>query len=197
MNGFIVIDRKLLEWKYAQFPYAVALWIHILLKANWKDGYFLGELIPRGSFATSMQNLAAETGMDVHTVRKWLKRFEKDNQIELKSTNRFTIIKVLNYSTYQNIPDEGYSKQDSEPNSKQSSKRDSNNLTKKQSNNIPPLYSPRGKRAKNHERVVIDTPEWYRKQQNGEANEKREIDEDLIREIEELKETMTGKEDNE
>lgn len=138
MNGFIVIDRKLLEWKYTQFPYAMALWIHILLKANWRDGWFMGVAIPRGSFATSMQNLANETGMEVHTVRKWLKRFEDDGQIELKPTNRFTVIKVLNYSTYQDIPDDWYSKQDSKPDSEQSSKQDSkqssNNLTKKQSN---------------------------------------------------------------
>lgn len=138
MNGFIVIDRKLLEWKYAQFPYAMALWIHILLKANWRDGWFMGVAIPRGSFATSMQNLADATGMEVHTVRKWLKRFESDGQIELKSTNRFTVIKVLNYSTYQDIPDEWYSKQDGKQDSEQSSKQDSNqrsnNLTKKQSN---------------------------------------------------------------
>ena len=82
MNGFIVIDRKLLEWKFAQFPSAMTLWIHILLKANWRDMHFLGVPIPRGSFATSLPNLAAETGLSESTVRRWLKRFEENSQIE-------------------------------------------------------------------------------------------------------------------
>ena len=138
MNGFIVIDRKLLEWKYAQFPYAVALWIHILLKANWRDGWFMGVAIPRGSFATSLPNLADETGMDISTVRKWLKRFEENGQIEQKVTNRFRVIKVLNYSAYQDIPEDGCDSQSSSQRSSQDSSQNSSqrppNLTKKQSN---------------------------------------------------------------
>ena len=138
MNGFIVIDRKMLEWKFAQHPYAVALWTHILLKANWRDGWFMGTAIPRGSFATSLPNLASETGMDVSTVRKWLKRFEENKQIEQKVTNRFRVIKVLNYSAYQDIPEEGCSSQDDSQRSSQRNSQSSSqhppNLTKKQEN---------------------------------------------------------------
>ncbi len=141
-NGFIVIHRKLLEWKYAQFPYAVALWVYLILKANWKPSYFLGVEIPRGSLATSLHNLADATGMEVHTVRKWLKRFEEEGQITRKSTNRFTIINITNYAAFQDIPEDWYSKQDSNQSSKQngnqssnqSSKQSSNNRTNKQSN---------------------------------------------------------------
>lgn len=111
MNGFIVIDRKMLEWKFAQHPSAVTLWIHILLKANWRDMHFLGELIPRGSLATSLPNLALETGLSESTVRRWLKRFEENSQIEQKVTNRYRVIKVLNYSAYQDIPEEGVNSQ--------------------------------------------------------------------------------------
>ena len=69
-NGFVKLFRKLIDWKYAQFPNAVALWVHILIRANWKDGYFMGMSVPRGSFATSMQHLADETGMHVNTVKR-------------------------------------------------------------------------------------------------------------------------------
>ena len=129
-NGFIVIARQLLDWRFAQFPYAVALWVHLIMRANWRDGWFMGERIPRGSLATSMASLAEQTGMEVHTVRKWLKRFEEDGQITRKTTNRFTIINITNYRAFQDIPEEWYSKQRSEQNGEQSS----NNRTKKQSN---------------------------------------------------------------
>ena len=106
-NGFVKLFRKLVDWKYAQFPNAVALWVHILIRANWKDGYFMGVPIPRGSFATSLQRLAGETGMNVSTVRRWLKKFEDDKQIERIVTQRCTIIKVSNYRDYQDISEEG------------------------------------------------------------------------------------------
>ncbi len=106
-NGFVKLFRKLVDWKYAQFPNAVALWVHILIRANWKDGYFMGVPIPRGSFATSLQRLADETGMNVSTVRRWLKKFEDDKQIERIATQRCTIIKVSNYRDYQDISEEG------------------------------------------------------------------------------------------
>lgn len=107
-NGFVKLFRKLVDWKYAQFPNAVALWVHILIRANWKDGYFMGHEIPRGSLATSMQGLAEQTGMNRSTVIKWVKRFEDDGQIECVRTQRFTIIKVSNYRAFQDVDSDGY-----------------------------------------------------------------------------------------
>ena len=107
-NGFVKLFRKLVDWKYAQFPNAVALWVHILIRANWKDGYFMGHEIPRGSLATSMQGLAEQTGMNRSTVIKWIKRFEDDGQIECVRTQRFTIIKVSNYRAFQDVDSDGY-----------------------------------------------------------------------------------------
>lgn len=106
MAGFIVIDRKIRDWKWWGVANAMALWLHILVNANWKDGFFLGEPIPRGSFVTSLPKLSDETGMSESTIRRWLKRFEDDGQIEQKVTNKYRVIKVLNYSAYQDIPDD-------------------------------------------------------------------------------------------
>ena len=134
-NGFITLSRQLLDWRFAQFPYALALWVHLIMRANWRDGWFMGERIPRGSLATSMASLAEQTGMEVHTVRKWLKRFEEDGQITRKTTNRFTIINITNYRAFQDIPEEWYSKQRSEQNGEQSSNQDSEQTGEQSSNN--------------------------------------------------------------
>lgn len=127
-NGFIKISRQILEWKYVQNPNALALWIQLLLMANWKDGYFMGTTVPRGSLATSIQSLASKTGMHPNTVRKWLKKFENENQISTKSTNRFTLISISNYNTFQAFDEGGYVKrnvkQDVKPDVKQSVKQD-------------------------------------------------------------------------
>lgn len=105
-GNFIKLNRQLLEWRYWYSETAVKLWILILMKANWKDGWFMGTAIPRGSFATSISNLAVEAGCSESTARRWLARFEEDGQITRKVTNRFTQINVINYGFFQDVPDE-------------------------------------------------------------------------------------------
>lgn len=105
-NGnFIKLNRQLLEWRYWYSETAVKLWILILMKANWKDGWFMGERIPRGSFATSISNLAIESGFSEATVRRWLIKFEEDGQITRRATNRFTQINVIKYALFQDVPE--------------------------------------------------------------------------------------------
>ena len=138
-SGFIVIQRKITEWQYFDCPTALYLWIRILVKANWKDGWFAGKPIPRGSFATSIGNFADEINLHPNTVRKWLKKFEQAGQITVKSTNKYTLITVVNYAKYQDVPDDRV-KQDVNQDVKQSVNQDVNqrvdNRTNKQRNQL-------------------------------------------------------------
>ena len=104
-GNYIKLNRQLLEWRYWYSETAVKLWILILMKANWKDGWFMGKRIPRGSFATSISNLAIESGFSEATVRRWLIKFEEDGQITRRATNRFTQINVINYALFQDVPE--------------------------------------------------------------------------------------------
>ena len=131
-TGFIVLHRKLLEWKYRQFPCALALWVYLILRANWKPGYFLGIEIPRGSLATSIKALADATGMTSVTVRKWLKVFENDGMITRKSTNRFTIINISKYKDFQDIPEDRVLQQTLQQPLPNRTNKQSNKVTKKQ-----------------------------------------------------------------
>ena len=135
-TGFIVLHRKLLEWKYFYSPYALKLWIYLLLRANWKTGYFLGVEIPRGSLATSMRRLALDTEMDVNTVRKWIKRFQEEDMITVKTANRVTHIFINNYATFQDIADEQSSTQHHTESHTQSHTQRPPNRTNKQINKV-------------------------------------------------------------
>lgn len=101
-QGFIKIDRQILEWRYHDCYYAFTIWMHILLLANWTDGYFKGNPIKRGELITSINNLMLVTGIKSdNTIRKWLKVFESENMISLKSTNKYTHINIVNYGKFQ------------------------------------------------------------------------------------------------
>lgn len=60
---YVKISRKILEWEWYTDINTKVLFLHILLKANWKLGRFQGTDVPRGSFVTSQQNLALETAV--------------------------------------------------------------------------------------------------------------------------------------
>ena len=103
-QGFIKIDRQILEWRYHDCYYAFTIWMHILLLANWTDGYFKGNPIKRGELVTSINNLMLVTGIKSdNTIRKWLKVFESEDMISLKTTNKYTHINIVNYDKFQDV----------------------------------------------------------------------------------------------
>lgn len=105
-KGFIKLHRKMLEWSWYSDTNTTRLFLHCLLKANWKDGEFEGQLIPRGSFVTSISNLSKELSSNKHfftvqQVRTALKHLIATKELTIKTTNKFTIITINNYTYYQ------------------------------------------------------------------------------------------------
>jgi uncharacterized phage protein (TIGR02220 family) len=71
------------------------------MKANHKDGKWRGANIPAGSFVTGRKVLATETGMTEQQVRTAINRLKSTNEITIKTTNKYSIIAVNNWSMYQ------------------------------------------------------------------------------------------------
>lgn len=98
---YIKISRKILEWEWYKDANTKVLFLHILLKANWKPGRFQGVEVPRGSFVTSLQNLAIETGLTVRNVRTALKHLENTGEVTSNRHAKFSVITIKNYDKYQ------------------------------------------------------------------------------------------------
>lgn len=131
IKGFALVHRQILEGKYHDNLIAMGLWTYILLSANWKEKYFQGELIPRGSYITSISGMATQFGMDRKTVRKYLENFEKDGMICLKRDNKKTIIEVVNYDKYQDLSlwvGQQTGQQDGQQSGQQTGQQDGHNL---------------------------------------------------------------------
>ena len=104
-EGFIKIDRKLLKWGWKDVPEMVALWIEILLQANYQDGEWHGKKYERGSFPTSVGKLAKATGLSLRQVRTGLERLKQSGEITVKSTSHGTKINVVKWAEYQDYDD--------------------------------------------------------------------------------------------
>ena len=103
---YIKLYRKFADWEWYKKNNEKALFLHCLIKANYQDGRFQGYEVPKGSFITSEQHLIDETGMSRQVIRTALKNLEKSQEITRKTTNKFTLISVVNWEQYQGGIDE-------------------------------------------------------------------------------------------
>lgn len=102
-TGQILLHRKIIEWGWYTEINTKVLFIHMLLKANWKEGNFKGTTVPRGSFVSSIAKLAEETGLTGDEVRTAISHLIQTGEITKQSTNKYTVFTVVNYNLYQDI----------------------------------------------------------------------------------------------
>lgn len=103
MSDYIKLHRKFLEWEWYRNENTKNLFIHCLLKANWKESKFEGNVIQRGSFVSSIDILANETGLTSDEVRTAIKHLICTGEITKQSTNKYTVFSVVNYDLYQPV----------------------------------------------------------------------------------------------
>ena len=101
MSDYIKLSRKILEWEWYGDINTCRLFLHMLLKANWKDGRFQGIEIPRGSFVSSLSKLADETGLTERKVRTALEHLKTTGEVTSRSHSKFTVFTIKNYKCYQ------------------------------------------------------------------------------------------------
>lgn len=101
MDGHIKFYRKFLDWGWYQDINTKVLFIHMLLKANWKDGTFMGTTVPRGSFVSSIKSLAYETGLTEREIRTGISHLKMTGEVTSKATNKYSVFTIKNYDLYQ------------------------------------------------------------------------------------------------
>lgn len=98
---YIKLSRNILNWEWYENINTCRLFIHMLLKANWKDGKFEGKVIPRGSFVSSLPKLAEETALTIREVRTAITHLKLTGELTYKSYSKYTVFTVKNYCLYQ------------------------------------------------------------------------------------------------
>ena len=106
MSGWIKIHRKFLDWEWFNKSEAVHLFMYLTLKANYKDGQWQGIDIKKGQFITSFGKISADTGISLQTIRTLLKKFEKTSEINIQTTNKYSVITICKYECYQQEEEE-------------------------------------------------------------------------------------------
>lgn len=98
---YIKLNRKIMDWEWYGNINTCRLFIHMLLRANWKDGRFEGKVIPRGSFVSSLPKLADETSLTIREVRTAISHLKSTGEVTCKTYSKYTVFTVKNYCEYQ------------------------------------------------------------------------------------------------
>ena len=99
------MHRKLLDSGMLRNHSLFTLWVYCLLKANHKPNTFIwnGEkvTIQRGQFISGRKEIAKDLNMNESCTYRNLKKLEKLGNVNIKSNNKFSLITVCKYNTYQ------------------------------------------------------------------------------------------------
>ena len=106
MDGFILYHRSSIKHPLRSKPAVWSYWIHCLESAAWVDHKVWWNnqeyLLERGSFISSSARDQIQLGLSRQELRTAQKHLERCGMITIEATNSGTLIKVCNYSVYQN-----------------------------------------------------------------------------------------------
>ena len=100
-KGYIKVFRSLLDWEWYQDANTMRVFMHCLLKANYKDMRWQGIVIPKGGFVSSRSKLAQELHLSEQNIRTALNHLKSTGELSIKSTKKYTIYTVNNWGCFQ------------------------------------------------------------------------------------------------
>ncbi len=82
-------------------PNTLAVWVWLLLNANWEDRGFKEITLKRGSLATSYKSIGDGTGLTPRQARTAIEHLKNTQEVSVKQHSKFLEISINNYDVYQ------------------------------------------------------------------------------------------------
>ena len=143
MEGWIKLHRKFISWEWFDDNNMLKLFLFLLLSSNHDKATWRGIEIDRGQYLTGLNSLSEKTNISIQTLRTCLKRLERTGEIINKSTNKYRLITICNYDSYQDSQRSDQQATNKQPtsnqqatNSKQECKKEENVNNEKKKNKI-------------------------------------------------------------
>jgi len=170
MEGWIKLHRKIRNNPIYKNSKALHCWIECLLRANHtREVVYVGRkriVLEPGQFITGREKFAEAVNMSPTTVWFWINSFKVDSMIDIKTTNKYSIISIKNWDKYQNLDSKVDSKKtakrqqkDTDKNNKNNKEDINNNISqKRQSRSVCPILLkekyPHLKEYKDHSECI-------------------------------------------
>ena len=141
--GYIKLYRKITHSFVWTNPNMLKLWLLCLMKASHKESKFLfnGQevCVTSGQFVTGAHVIAKEFNDGVpsdnqivwRTLWRWLKRFENEEMLTIKSNTKYSVITIKNWGDYQLNDNQMTSDRQSSDNQRSTYKNEKNDKNEK------------------------------------------------------------------
>lgn len=103
---WIKFYRKFEDWEWYKHQRNKTVFLHCLLRANYKDTGWRSITIKAGQFITSQVNFAKECGLSRQQIRAGFDDLVSTNDITIKATKDYTLVTVNNYKDYQQVSEQ-------------------------------------------------------------------------------------------
>lgn len=104
-EGFVKLHRKSLKSSVFKTPIIFMVWCWCLMKASHEDQKFpfngTDTELKKGQFITGLKKAEQELPLTRQNIRTAWNYLKSTHRITIKSTNRFSVISILNWEAYQ------------------------------------------------------------------------------------------------
>jgi hypothetical protein len=169
MQGFISLHRKLMENPIWGDPNYLKLWIYCLFKASHQEhDQLIGNQViklERGQFPTGRFSLTEDMNkgvkpkqrLDDLTWWRYLKNLEKMGMLNIKTTNKFSVVTIDKYDFYQSVFNKGEQQTEQQMNNKRTTDEQQMNT-----NNNGNKGNKGNKKDYRHKRVYDEASIYYK-----------------------------------
>lgn len=102
MHGWIKLHRTLTQWQWYSDSKTIHLFIHLLLNACHEPQKWQDITLQKGQLVVGRQKLASALNMTQNEIRQRLHRLKTCNAIVIKCTNKYSLVTITNWESYQN-----------------------------------------------------------------------------------------------
>lgn len=104
-RGYVKIWRKMFDSEIQKHPELLSVWVWILAHVSYKDTTITtkyGDIqLQPGEMIVGRKKLSENFQISEMSIRTILKKLEKSKKLTIKTTNKYSIIRVVNWGTYQ------------------------------------------------------------------------------------------------
>ena len=100
-EGWIKLHRKILDWEWWNDSVMVKVWLQLLFDANYEPKKWKGQTIERGQLIFGRAAYAEKCSISEQQVRTAIERLKSTSEITIKTTNRFSVVTITKYESYQ------------------------------------------------------------------------------------------------
>ena len=99
-KGYIQLSRDIENWEWYSDCSTRSVFLHLLLKANWKDTTYRGMVLKRGQLIVSRKLLSEVLGLSERNIRTAIEHLKATNEVTIKVTSQYSIVTICKYDSW-------------------------------------------------------------------------------------------------